>query len=51
VRREGAGEDGAGLILFAAVDRVEHGGFEIAGEARGEIIRGWQLMEIAPGRP
>ena len=35
---QGAGQNGARLILPAAVDRVEHGGFEIGAKARGQIV-------------
>ena len=36
---QGAGQNGARLILPAPVDRVEHGGFEIGAKAGGQVIR------------
>ena len=36
---EGAGKDAAGLVLSAAVKRIEHRPLEIVVKARGEIIR------------
>lgn len=47
---QGAGEDGAGQVLAAAVNGVEDGGFEVVVKAGGEVVGGGELVVDGAGQ-